>query len=213
METHSRCKRRPALKKHTNGEKRKQELTGRVPTVRGRLTIGMDLGDRTSRYCVLDSSGSVVSESSVATTKKAMLQTFGAMKRCRIAIEVGTHSPWISRLLGKLGYEVIVANARQLQLISKSSRKSDKVDANTLARMARADPELLRPIRHRSEKAQSHLMHIRVRTALVEARTSQVNAVRNLAKSVGERLPACDADYMGMEQAKDLPAELRETLT
>ena len=201
------------MKKHTNGEKRKQELTGRVPTVRGRLTIGMDLGDRTSRYCVLDSSGSVVSESSVATTKKAMLQTFGAMKRCRIAIEVGTHSPWISRLLGKLGYEVIVANARQLQLISKSSRKSDKVDANTLARMARADPELLRPIRHRSERAQSHLMHIRVRTALVEARTSQVNAVRNLAKSVGERLPACDADYMGMEQAKVLPAELRETLT
>ena len=87
------------------------------------------------------------------------------------------------------------------------------MDANTLARMARADPELLLPIRHRSEKAQSHLMHIRVRTALVEARTSQVNAVRNLAKSVGERLPACDADYMGMEQAKDLPAELRETLT
>ena len=79
------------------------------------MTIGMDLGDRTSRYCVLDSSGLVVNEASVATTKKAKLQTFGAMKRCRIAIEVGTHSPWISRLLDKLGHEVIVANARQVQ--------------------------------------------------------------------------------------------------
>jgi transposase len=200
------------LKKHSSVEKQKLELTGSTPMPRGRVTIGMDLGDRTSRYCVLDSSGSVVEEASVATTKKAMLQTFGAMKRCRIAIEVGTHSPWLSRLLSGLGHEVIVANARQLQLISKSSRKSDKVDANTLARMARADPELLRPIRHRSERAQSHLMEVRVRAALVEGRTSLVNAVRNLAKSIGERLPACDADYMGLEQAMALPGEVRETL-
>ena len=155
------------------------------------MTIGMDLGDKTSRYCQLDGSGEMVQEGSVATTKKGMTQVFGAMGRCRIAIEVGTHSPWVSRLLKSLGHEVIVANARQVKLISASSRKDDRLDAQTLARLARIDPQLLRPIRHRSEKAQQHLMKIRVRATLVDTRTSLVNAARGMTKAVGERLPAC----------------------
>jgi transposase len=92
-----------------------------------RITIGMDLGDKTSRYCVLDDGGEVIAERSVASTKNGMLRSFAAMKRCRIALEVGTHSPWVSRLLSKLGHEVIVANARQVKLISASSRKDDRL--------------------------------------------------------------------------------------
>ncbi|HME08422.1 MAG TPA: IS110 family transposase [Bryobacteraceae bacterium] len=174
-------------------------------------TIGMDLGDKTSRYCVLDEEGSVVEES-VATNQKAMLGTFGARPRCRIAMEVGTHSPWVSRLLSRLGYEVIVANARQVQLISKSSRKDDRLDARTLARLARANPQLLRPIRHRCEEAQQDLLVIRVRAALVDARTSLVNSARGLAKSVGERLPTCDADNLGPAKLSGLPGSLQQTL-
>ena len=117
---------------------------------------------------MLDSEGELVREGAVTTTKKGMKQRFGSLQRCRIAMEVGTHSPWVSRLLGSLGHEVIVANARQVKLISASSRKNDRLDAQTLARLARMDPELLRPIRHRSEKAQGHLMQVRVRSALVE---------------------------------------------
>jgi transposase len=181
-------------------------------TRRRAITIGMDLGDRTSRYCLLDDHGEVVQEGSVATTKKAMQQAFGARKRCRIAMEVGTHSPWVSRLLGGMGHEVIVANARQVQLISASSRKDDRLDAQTLARLARVDPQLLRPIRHRSERAQGHLMIIRVRAALVEARTRLVNTARGLAKSVGERLPKCDTDQMGVDRVEGLPPPLLETL-
>ena len=109
------------------------------------MTIGMDLGDKTSRYCVLNGDGEVIQEQSVATTKKGMQRVFGARQRCRIAMEVGTHSPWVSRLLGGMGHEVIVANARQVQLISASSRKDDRLDAQTLARLARVDPELLKP--------------------------------------------------------------------
>jgi transposase len=176
------------------------------------MTIGMDLGDKTSRCCVLNGDGEVIQEQSVATTKKAMLRVFGARPRCRVAIEVGTHSPWVSRLLGGMGHEVIVANARQVQLISASSRKDDRVDAQTLARLARVDPQLLRPIRHRSEKAQAHLMSIRARAALVEVRTSLVNTARGLAKSVGERLPNCDADQMGVDRGEVLPQPLLETL-
>jgi transposase len=155
----------------------------------------------------------MVREGTVATTKKGMKQKFGSLPKCRIAIEVGTHSPWVSRLLSSFGHEVIVANARQVKLISDSSRKSDRLDAQTLARLARVDAELLRPIRHRSEKAQGDLMQVRVRATLVETRTSLVNTARGLAKAMGERLPKCDADQMGVEKMQGLPAVLVEALT
>jgi transposase len=178
----------------------------------GPITIGLDLGDKTSRYCLVDDRGEILRQASVATMKKGLAQTFGSMKRCRIALEVGTHSPWVSRLLKSLGHEVYVANPRQLKLISQSSRKDDRVDAQTLARLARVDPELLRPIQHRSEEAQMDLMAIRVRAGLVEARTKLVNTARGLAKSVGERLPQCDADNLGAGQLAPLPQPLREAL-
>ena len=111
-----------------------------------------------------------------------------------------------------LGHEVIVANARQVKLISASSRKDDRLDAQTLARLARIDPQLLRPIRHRSERAQGHLMVIRVRASLVEARTGLVNTARGLAKATGERLPSCDADQMRVARMGSLPAGVQEPL-
>jgi transposase len=172
----------------------------------------MDLGDKTSRYCQLDEDGQVLQEGSISSTRKAMTQTFAKLGRCRVAIEVGTHSPWMSRLLQSLGHEVIVANARQVKLISASSRKDDRVDAQTLARLARVDPQLLRPIQHRSERAQEHLMVIRVRASLVEGRTALVNTARGLVKAMGERLPSCDADSLGVERMELLPAGLQETL-
>lgn len=176
------------------------------------ITIGMDLGDKTSRYCVLDENGEVLLERSTSTTKKGMGQAFGAMQRCRIAMEVGTHSAWVSRLLKQLGHEVIVANARQVKLITTSSRKDDRLDAQTLARLARVDPRLLRPIQHRSEKAQQDLMVIRVRASLVEVRTALVNSARGLAKSVGERLAKCDTDNLAVEHLEPFPAVVKETL-
>ena len=123
------------MKKESNETGKPQQT---LPTKRktAQVTIGMDLGDKTSRYCLLDYDGKVVKEGKVATTKKGMGQTFGGMARCRIALEVGTHSPWTSRLLKSFGHEVIVANARQVKLISASSRKDDKLDAQMLARGA-----------------------------------------------------------------------------
>src|SRR5450432_4721689 len=115
-----------------------------------KLTIGVDLGDRSSAYCVLNEAGEIILEHKLATTPEAMKQVFGSMPRCRIAMETGTHSPWVSRLLTALGHEVIVAHAQKVQLITKSNRKDDRHDARTLARLARIDPELLGPIRHRS---------------------------------------------------------------
>jgi len=196
------------LKKNTTDKRAKRKAMRGMEGV----TIGVDLGDKTSRYCVIDHNGGILNEGAVGTTRTAMREKFGGLGRCRIALEVGPHSPWVSRLLGEFGHEVIVANPRQLKLITESSRKSDPVDAQTLARLARVDPILLRPIRHRSEQAQMDLMVIRARAALVVARTSLVNTVRGLAKSVGERLPKVDAEALDVDDASGLPEALRQVL-
>ena len=175
-------------------------------------TIGLDLGDRTSHYCILNEAGEVIWESKLPTTPKGIEEVFGRIPRSRIALETGMHSPWISRQLTQLGHEVIVAHARNVQLISESSRKDDRLDARTLARLARIDPALLGPVRHRSAKAQIHLTVIRARATLVSARTALVNAARGLTKSYGARLPQCGSEQMNREIAKGLSQELREAL-
>jgi len=175
-------------------------------------TIGLDLGDRTSRYCLLDRAGVILTEGSVAMTKKSLAQQFGSLERSRMALEVGTHSPWVSRHLKALGHEVIVANSRRVRLISESSHKNDKMDARTLARLARVDPELLSPIQHRSEQAQEHLTVIRARAALVEARTRLINTVRGLSKASGERLKSCASGQAGRGLLEQAPAGLQTAL-
>jgi transposase len=178
----------------------------------GQLTIGLDLGDRSSSYCVLNEAGEIVWEHKLATTPEAMKQVFASMPQCRIAMETGRHSPWVSRLLRELGHEVIVAHAQKVRLIVKSRRKDDRLDARALARLARIDPELLSPVQHRSAQAQLHLTEIRARAALVSARTALVNAARGLVKSYGERLRKCGTQQVRREIASGLSAGLREAL-
>ena len=177
-----------------------------------KLTIGLDLGDRWSWYCVLDEAGNVLGEQRVSTTAKAMREVFGRMARSRIALETGMHSPWVSRLLNELGHEVIVAHARNVRLIGESRRKDDRLDAQTLARLARIDPQLLCPVRHRSAQAQVDLTVIRARAGLVRARTALVNTARGLAKSYGERLRGCNVRNMNPEKAEGLSPELQAAL-
>jgi transposase len=122
------------------------------------------------------------------------------------------HSPWVSRLLGELGHEVIVAHARNVRLIGESRKKDDRLDAQMLARLARIDPQLLSPVKHRSAKAQADLTVIRARAGLVRARTALVNTARGLAKSYGERLRGCNVRNMNPEKAQGLSPELQAAL-
>src|ERR1700687_4398717 len=158
-------KRRPAMKKTST-----ILVNGNMIFKGHKLPIGLDLGDHWSCYCVLDEAGKIILEQKVATTPEAMKKAFAKIPRSLIALETGTHSPWVSRLLTELGYKVIVAHAQKVQLITKSSRKDDRHDARTLARLARIDPELLGPVRHRSAQAQIPLTVIRARAELVRAR-------------------------------------------
>src|SRR6266568_1441673 len=177
-----------------------------------RLTVGLDVGDRWSWYCVLDEAGEVLLEQKVATTPKAMKEGFGAIPRSRIALETGTHSPWVSRILSELGHEVIVAHARNVRLIGESRKKDDRLDARTLARLARIDPQLLSPVKHRSAQAQADLTVIRARAGLVRARTALINTARGLTKSYGERLRGCNPRNMNPEKASALSPELQRAL-
>src|SRR5713101_2356095 len=177
-----------------------------------KLTIGLDLGDRSSWYCVLDERGEVVLEQKLGTTPKAMREVFGSMPRCRIALETGMHSPWVSRVLSELGHEVIVAHARNVRLIGESRKKDDRLDARTLARLARIDPQLLSPVKHRSAKAQAHLTVIRARAGLVRSRTALINTARGVTKSYGERLRGCNPRNMNPEKGQGLSPELQAAL-
>ncbi len=176
------------------------------------ITIGLDVGDRWSEVCVLDAAGTVRATRRVRTTPAALEQWCGAQPVSRVVLEVGTHSPWISRLLAAQGHEVLVANAHQLRLIYASPRKSDRVDAETLARLGRLDPALLKPIRHRGAQAQADLAQLRARDCLVRARTQLINHVRGAVKSVGERLPASSAPAFARAAARHLPAALTAAL-
>jgi transposase len=172
----------------------------------------LDLGDRSSWYWVVDEAGRIPLEQRVRTTAKALQEVFGAMPRSRIALEIGTHSPWISRLLSELGHEVIVANARKVGRIGESRKKDDRLDAQTLARLARIDPQLLYPVKHRSAQAQADLTLIRARAGWVRARSGLVNTARGLAKSYGERLPGCNVRNLNPEKAEGLSPELQRAL-
>ena len=188
------------------------EAHERKQPARVRVTIGLDLGDRASCYCVLDEEGEVIGCGVVVTERQPLQLLFGKFSASLVALEVGTHSPWVSRVLKELGHEVIVANARQVQLISKGSKKNDRRDAEFLARLARADRKLLAPVRHRGEAAQTDLLALRVRAQLVELRTQAANSARGLVKSFGERLPYCDADSLSRAQAEHLRPAIREQI-
>ena len=174
--------------------------------------IGIDLGDKHSFVTILDSEGELVEETRLPTTRTAFQRKFSSIPACRIATEVGTHSRWVSHLLKDLGHDVLVANARKLRAIYHNPRKDDRTDAETLARLARLDPNLLSPIRHRSPQAQADLAILRSRYALVRSRTLLINHVRGVVKSSGARLPSCSADCFTQKVSPDIPEPLQPAL-
>jgi transposase len=177
------------------------------------MTAGVDIGDKYSYLCLIDTqSGEVIEEGRLRTTPEAFRRRFASEQPMRIAIEAGTHSPWVSRLLEGCAHEVLVANARKLRLIYANKRKTDEIDAENLARLARLDPKLLYPLRHRGEGSQAHMALIRSREALVSSRTQLVNHVRGTVKSFGHRLPKCPARSFHKRASEHIPEALRPAL-
>lgn len=175
------------------------------------LSIGMDIGDKKCEICVLDPSGEVVERAQVPTTKVALMRFFGRMEPAQVAMEVGTHSPWISRLVSGLGFKTFVANARKLRAIWENDNKNDRNDAHILAETVHLKPSLLRPIQHRGEEAQIELGVVRARAALVRCRTLLINHVRGAVKSLGGRIRKGDSGAFH-KRVNELPDVVRDHL-
>lgn len=182
----------------------------RNPTVADTsITIGLDVGDRTTHYCVLNAKRRVVARGTFATLLSGVRKSLGALPRGQVVLEAGSQSPWLSRELRRLGFAVQVADPRRVQLISRDPRKTDRRDAHTLAVLGAGVPELLGRIHHRGVQAQADLSGLRTRDLLVRMRTMAVQQVRGLAKAFGVRLPSASTAAFPKRVADCIPEELR----
>lgn len=177
-----------------------------------RITIGMDMGDKKHSVCVLDADGEIQERGSVTNTAKAIEKYFSKWPSCRVALEAGTHSGWISRILEGMGHEVLVGNPRKLRVIWDSDEKDDDRDAEMLARIARFDPNLLHPIHHRGQEAHTDLATIKARDMLVKTRSILIAHARGAVKTLGHRISSCSAETFHNRLQQEMPPELRPAL-
>jgi transposase len=177
-----------------------------------RLTVGVDLGDQWSNYCILGLEGETLAEGQLRTTQEDLAEFFQALNAARVIFEVGTHSPWVQEVIRSCGHEVLVANPRLMEGSKRRKRKNDRIDANKLARLGRVDPQSLHPIEHRSKEVRQDLVIIRARDVLVAAQTELINATRGLVKSMGTRLPKCSSPSFAQKVEETVPVEVRDAL-
>jgi len=177
-----------------------------------RLTVGVDLGDQWSNYCILGLGGETLAEGQFRTRRQEVGEFFQGLAISRVVFEVGTHSAWVREVIAGLGHEVLVANARRMEGSKRRRRKNDRIDAAKLARLGRVDPKSLYPIQHRSTEIREDLLVIRVRDSLVESRTKLISTVRGMVKTMGARLPGCSSVSFFEKAPDQIPLEVRETL-
>jgi transposase len=177
-----------------------------------RLTVGVDLGDQWSNYCILGLGGETLAEGQFRTKKQEVAEFFQALAMSRVVVEVGTHSAWVREIIAGFGHEVLVANPRLMEGSKRRRRKSDRIDAEKLARLGRMDPKSLHPIEHRSTEVREDLVILRARDALVKARTELINSVRGQVKSMGGRVTGCSSVAFSQKATAEIPEEVHETL-
>ena len=177
-----------------------------------RLTVGVDLGDQWSHYCILGLEGETLTEGQMRTTPQDVAGFFQALNGARVVLEVGTHSAWVREVICGYGHEVLVANPRLMEGSKRRKRKNDRIDANKLARLGRVDPQSLHPMQHRSAEVRQDLVMLRARDALVAARTELIHATRGLVKSMGARLPQCSSPSFAHKAEEAVPVAIREAL-
>ena len=194
------------------GSTEEEDRRGKFHPNLDRLTVGVDLGDQGSHYCILGLEGETLAEEQLRTTEEDFATFFKGLNAARVVVEVGTHSAWVQEVIRGCGHEVLVTNPRLMEGSKRRKRKNDRIDANKLARLGRVDPESLYPIQHRSREVRQDLVMLRARDALVAARTEIINTTRGLVKSMGTRLPKCSSRSFAQKGEEAVAVEMREAL-
>jgi transposase len=175
---------------------------------------GIDLHSKSSQVTVVDEEGEVLGRATIPTTRAGLVRWFGRRERMRMLLEASGSSPWVVRVLAELGHEVDVIDPRRVRLIAQSTLKTDRIDADTLAELARLRIKLRTLVWQRSEASQRQRGHLRVRRALVEARARFIVTIRGLLRSFGVRVASCRSDRFAARcQATAIPPELSEVIT
>jgi transposase len=174
--------------------------------------VGLDVSDDYTYAAVVSESGELVLEDRFPTREPAVRRWLSAGPSAVVALETGTHSRWMAKVARECGHEVIVANARELRLIYAGSNKTDRLDALKLARLARVDPALLKPVRHRDDSQHADLAVISARELLVRMRADAINLVRGTVKSSGGRVASCASTSFTNWAGEALPDVLRNAL-
>lgn len=183
---------------------KKNELKGRLMTD----FIGIDIGDKVNFVCTLNNKGEILFRKEIDNNKEAMEEYFDSIEKASIVFEVGSHSPWISRLLVGIGHDVFICNPRQLAAVSQNLKKSDEEDCLILAQLLLTGKHLLKQVHHANEDKMRDFLLIKSRRALVKCRTMLINTARGVVKSFGERIsPKLTADAFHKHAGDSLTKE------
>ena len=159
-------------------------------SVKGKIYIGFDVSQKTIKVFAVCGNQACQKAETIRNSRQSIadfLKTcFPEAFRTCVVMETGTHALWMSRLVEAMGYETIVAHARDLQLIYATEKKNDAIDAERLAKLAQYDRKLLHPVRLMDEARQRDFAVMKARDTLVRQRTTIVNTVRGLLRSFGE---------------------------
>lgn len=169
----------------------RRQTISKCSTENKKVYVGFDVSEKTIEIFAVcgteTSKGSCKIDNNHDAIKK-FLSTFKDPSRVCVVMETGTHSLWMSELIKGLGFEVIVAHARDLALIYRSDRKNDQLDAEKLARLAQADRKLLHPVKHMTLERQTDLTVLKARDLVVRQRTQLINTIRGLLRAAGHKL-------------------------
>lgn len=176
------------------------------------MTLGLDLGARKSQACTLAPTGEVVEERSISTSREAVTRLLRDRPGARVVLEASTSARWISSLAKSLGHEVIVANPRNIPIVTANVRKSDRNDARLLAELGQVKPQLLSPVELRDDRYQAVRTLLFARAQLVKNRTSMINFVRAEVRMLGHSLPSCSGASFASKCRELIPGELEDSL-
>lgn len=149
------------------------------------VTLGLDLGLRRTQVCVIDSSGAAVEERAVTTSREAISELLERFPKSRVVLEASTSARWIAALADALGHEVVVANPRNIPVVTANVRKCDRNNARLLAELGQVKPQLLSPVQLRSDRYQRVRTLLFARAQLVKQRTALTNFVRAEVRVLG----------------------------